>query len=83
VVGNEQRLWLVVLLEGLADLRKPDRSKWVGSRGFKNISQAAGVSPAIAALLTARQAKSALRILRSHQNLDKVLDQLEGEDRDG
>lgn len=82
MAGNEQRLWLVVLLDSLAHLHEPDRSTWIKSRDFQNISRWSGVSPQVAAQLTARRAKSALRILRSHQNLDKILDQLEGEPED-
>ena len=80
MAGNEQRLWLVVLLDSLAHLHEPDRSTWIKSRDFQNISRWSGVSPQVAAQLTARRAKSALRILRSHQNLDKILAQLEAEE---
>ena len=47
MAGNEQRLWLVVLLDSLAHLHEPDRSTWIKSRDFQNISRWSGVSPQV------------------------------------
>lgn len=76
MTSPEQKLWVQVLLDGLAKLKGVALSKWVQSADFETVCKMAGVRPELATRLPAARARKALRAIRN-MSAEQALELLE------